>query len=74
MGPDELIADIEGDIEKVEKTIRITAIRVTYHLPLNKEDEETANRVLEVHPAGCPAHQTVKDSIRFDIKADYQFR
>jgi uncharacterized OsmC-like protein len=64
---------VEGDIEKVERTIRITEIRVTYHLPLHREEEETANRVLEVHPAGCPAHQSVKESIRFQIRADYAF-
>ena len=74
MAPGELRADIEGDIEKVERTIRITEIRVTYHLPLDREQEETANRVLEVHPAGCPAHQSVKDSIRFKIDAAYDFR
>jgi len=74
LAPGELQADVEGDIEKVERTIRITEIRVHYHLPLNRGDEETANRVLEVHPAGCPAHQSVKDSIRFNIQASYDFR
>jgi hypothetical protein len=36
------------------------------------ENLETANRVLEVHPRGCPAHESVKDGIRFKIEADYQ--
>ena len=74
MQPGDLWSEIEGDIEKVEKTIRITEIRVKYHLPLDREQEETANRVLQVHPAGCPAHQSVKESIRFKIEADYAFR
>ena len=54
--------------------MRITEIRVKYHLPLDRDQEETANRVLEVHPAGCPAHQSVKESIRFKIEAVYDFR
>jgi uncharacterized OsmC-like protein len=54
--------------------MRITEIRVKYHLPLDKDQEETANRVLEVHPAGCPAHQSVQESIRFNITAQYDFR
>jgi uncharacterized OsmC-like protein len=58
----------------VERTIRITEIRAKYHLPLDKADEETANRVLQVHPAGCPAHQSVKECLRFKIEADYAFR
>jgi uncharacterized OsmC-like protein len=54
--------------------MRITEIRVTYHLPLARDQEETANRVLNVHPAGCPAHQSVKEAIRFKIDAQYDFQ
>lgn len=69
-----MTADVEGDIEKVERTIRITEIRVKYHLPISKEEQETADRVMKVHPAGCPAHESVKDSIRIKIEVEYQFR
>ncbi len=58
----------------MERTIRISEIRVKYHLPLNRADEETAERVMQVHPAGCPAHQSVKDAIRIKIDREYQFR
>ncbi len=74
MAPGELVAGVEGDIEKVERTMKITEIRVHYRLPLDKEQRETADRVLEVHPAGCPAHQSVKDSIHITIDAQYDFR
>jgi len=37
-----------------------------------EENLETANRVLDVHPGGCPAHESVKDAIRFKLTADYQ--
>ena len=53
--------------------MKITEIRVHYSLPLDKGQRETADRVLEVHPAGCPAHQSVKDSIRIKIEAEYDF-
>lgn len=68
------MASVEGDIEKVERTIKITEIRVRYRLPINEADKETADRVLEVHPAGCPAHQSVKNGIRITIEAEYDFR
>ena len=74
MEPGELWSDVEGDLEKVERTIRISEIRVKYHLPLNRSDEETAQRVMKVHPAGCPAHESVKGSIRIKIDADFEFR
>ncbi len=65
---------MEGDLEKVERTIRITEVRVKYHLPLKREEEETAERVMQVHPAGCPAHQSVKDCIRIVIDREYEYR
>ena len=54
--------------------MKITEIRVHIRLPLEKEQRDTADRVLEVHPAGCPAHQSVKDAIRITIDAQYAFR
>ncbi len=54
--------------------MRITEIRVTYHLPPQESDRETAERVLQVHPAGCPAHPSVVGCIRFKIGAEYEAR
>ena len=71
MFPDNLYATVEGDTETVDKTIKITEIRVLYHLTIPTDKQEEAQRALEVHPAGCPAHQSVKDSIRIMIEADY---
>jgi hypothetical protein len=56
-------ADVEGRIVGVGKTIRITAIHVHYHLAVPAEAREATERALMVHPAGCPAHQSVKDAI-----------
>ena len=51
--------------------MKITEIRVRYKLPLPVEQREEADRVLALHPAGCPAHQSVKACIRVTIEADY---
>ena len=69
-----MVAEAEGDIEKVDKTIKITEIRVHYKLPIQRDQMETADRVLQLHPAGCPAHQTVKDAVRIKIDAQYDLR
>ncbi len=58
----------------MNRTIRITEIRVKYHLPLNRDDEETANRVFDIHPSACPAHESVKESIRIRIDKAYEYR
>ncbi|MDZ7727369.1 MAG: OsmC family protein [Dehalococcoidia bacterium] len=64
-------ADVEGTIEGAEKeTIRITKIHVRYNLSVPASQRETAERALQVHPAGCPAHESVKDAIAIDWSAD----
>jgi len=56
-------ATVEGRIAGVGKTIRITSIHVHYDLAVPAESREAALRALNVHPEGCPAHQSVKDAI-----------
>ncbi len=56
-------ATVDGRIAGVDKTIRIYSIAVHYDLTLPPESREAAIRALQVHPQGCPAHQSVKDAI-----------
>ena len=60
---DSYTAAVEGRITGIGKTIRITAIHVHYNLAVPAEGREASERALEVHPEGCPAHQSVKDAI-----------
>ena len=60
---DSYTAAVEGRITGIGKTIRITAIHVHYSLTVPAEVREATERALEVHPEGCPAHQSVKDAI-----------
>ncbi len=64
-------ADVEGTIEGAEKaTIRITKIHVNYHVSIPSDQRETFDRALRVHPAGCPAHESVKDAITITHSAE----
>jgi uncharacterized OsmC-like protein len=60
---DSYTATVEGRIVGIGKTIRITAIHVHYNLAVPADAREATERALEVHPEGCPAHQSVKDAI-----------
>jgi uncharacterized OsmC-like protein len=60
---DSYTAAVEGRITGIGKTIRITAIHVHYELSVLAEAREATERALDVHPEGCPAHQSVKDAI-----------
>jgi uncharacterized OsmC-like protein len=57
-------ASAEGRITGHGQTIRISAIHVHYDLQVPPEGREAAERALQAHPLGCPAHQSVKDAIR----------
>ena len=68
-------ADVEGTIEGPKgKTIHITKIHVKYQLAIPAGQRETADRALRLHPAGCPAHESVKDSIEITWSADIDER
>jgi uncharacterized OsmC-like protein len=60
---DSYTATAEGTISGIGKTIRIKAIHVHYDLAVPAEAREATERALELHPQGCPAHQSVKDAI-----------
>src|SRR6266571_962491 len=56
-------ATVEGRISGIGKTIRIKSIHVHYDLAVPAEARESTERALQLHPQGCPAHQSVKDAI-----------
>lgn len=65
-------ANVEGTIEGIGKTIRITKIHVHYKLRIPAGTREEAERALRVHPEGCPAHQSVKDAIEISHDAEIE--
>ncbi len=68
--PDTIKATVEGDIEAIDKVLRITRIRVRYDLKIPKDKREAAERAVAKHPTSCPAANSVRGCIDLDIKAD----
>jgi len=56
-------ADVEGDIENVSNILKITRIRVTYHLKVPRGKSEEAREGLSSYLARCPAAQSVMGCI-----------
>ena len=52
-------AEVEGDIENVNKVLRITQIRVKYRLRVPEGKEEDARRAFSIYLTSCPAAQSV---------------
>ncbi len=58
-----LTADVEGDIEDVDGVLKITAIRLRYHILAPAEKREAIERLLGHYAEACPAYQSVKGCI-----------
>ena len=52
-------ADVEGDIENVNGVLKITRIRVAYHLKIPRDKSKDAQDALSVYITRCPAAQSV---------------
>ncbi|MDI7260269.1 MAG: hypothetical protein QME90_10145 [Thermodesulfobacteriota bacterium] len=61
-------ADVEGDIEDVNNVLKITRIRVQYHLKVPHEKVDEARNAFTTYLTSCPAAQSVIGCI--NIKDD----
>lgn len=59
-------ADVEGDIEDVSGILKITRIRVQYHLKIPKEKAAEAREPFSTYLGRCPAAQSVIGCIRIE--------
>jgi organic hydroperoxide reductase OsmC/OhrA len=67
--PEELYwADVEGDIENVNNVLKITQIRVKYHLKVPRAKTAEVKEAFSSYLTSCPAAQSVIGCI--DIKDD----
>mgnify|MGYP001034150922 CR=1 FL=1 len=61
-------AEVEGDIENVNNLLKITQIRVKYHLKVERGKIEGVKEAFSAYLASCPAAQSVMGCIK--IKDD----
>jgi organic hydroperoxide reductase OsmC/OhrA len=57
-------AEVEGDIENVNNVLKITEIRVKYHLKVPKGKGEDAKKAFSTYLTSCPAAQSVIGCIK----------
>jgi organic hydroperoxide reductase OsmC/OhrA len=63
-------AEVEGDVEAVDRVLRIARIRVRYTLRIPAGTREAAERALATHEQKCPAASSVRGCIPIQIDAD----
>jgi organic hydroperoxide reductase OsmC/OhrA len=59
-------ADVEGDIENVKGVLKITTIRVKYHLKVTEEKMADAKECFSSYITHCPAAQSVIGCIKIE--------
>ena len=62
-------AAVEGRITGHGKTIRIRSIHMHYDVSVPADALEATERALQLHPQGCPAHESVKGAIEVTWEA-----
>ena len=65
-------ADVEGDIETVNNVLKLTQIRVTYHLKVPQGKVEEAKGAFSSYLTSCPAAQSLMGCIKIhdDLKIE----
>lgn len=59
-------ADVEGDIENVNGVLKITTIRVKYHLKAADDKADDAKECFSNYITRCPAAQSVMGCIKIE--------
>ena len=63
---------MEGDIEAIDRVMRITRIRVKYHLKIPAGKRPEAERAIQIHEPKCPAAASVRGAIAIEYSSDIQ--
>ncbi len=65
-------AEVEGDIENVNGILKITTIRVKYHLKVTDDQKEAAREAFASYLSNCPAAQSVIGCIKLQDELDLE--
>jgi organic hydroperoxide reductase OsmC/OhrA len=68
--PNKVTAQVEGDVEAVDRVLRISRMRVQYELRVPRGTREAAERAIATHEQKCPAATSVRGCIPIAITAD----
>ena len=65
-----LKARVEGDVEAVDRVLRISRMRVHYDIRVPKGSRDAAQRAVDTHEQKCPAATSVRGCIPIAITAN----
>lgn len=72
LGPEDLVAEVEGINEMDGKVPVLTEIRVHYRIRVRPEARATVEKVLSRHQEFCPSAQTLEGAVEVSWTADIE--
>lgn len=61
-----------GEIETEDKVLVVRRIHVTYHLKLEPEQREAAERAHRLHAEKCPVARTIRDCVEITTRLEME--
>jgi hypothetical protein len=68
-GAENFWADVQGDIEEVNGVLKITEVRVDFHLMVPRGKQEDVKEIMATYLTQCPAAQSVAGCIQIKDRA-----
>jgi len=72
LSPEDIVAEVEGINEIVDKIPTLTEIRIRYRLRIPAASRETVDRALATHQSKCPTAQSLKEAVRIVWEAEIE--
>ena len=72
VGPEDLVGDVIGEIEKDGSVLVLRRIHVRYRLRVPDDARETAERVHAMHADRCPVARSIKGAIEVTTEVQYE--
>jgi uncharacterized OsmC-like protein len=72
VGPDDLVGEVTGEIEKDGSVLVLRRVHVTYRLRVSDDAREQVDRVLKTHADKCPVARSIKGAIEVTTEVAYQ--
>jgi len=68
--PEDIVAEVEGINEIIDKIPTLTEVRIRYRLRIPAGSRETVDRALASHQSKCPTAQSLRDAVRISWEAE----
>ena len=72
MRPDDLVAEVTGEVETEGKVLVLRRIHTKYKLKVSDDVHDTVERVLKMHADLCPVARSIKGAIEVTTEVEYR--